>query len=161
MFVTKAQPRTWKGRGKIIFLPLQFSPSFFKFRHACLIYKSCLTLCDPMDCSLPGSFRPWDFPGKNTGVGCHLIQGSSTKSTQLLKKGLISPKIIQRGFLDLGNLCMLFEFHLISTDSEAFWESLLLSLFKISQETSQASLQEMWFAFVYSIWGVKNLFAKC
>ena len=52
---------------------------------------------------------------------------------------------------------MLFEFHLISTDSEAFWESLLLSLFKISQETSQASLQEMWFAFVYSIWGVKNL----
>ena len=30
-----------------------------------------------MDCSLPGSFLcPWDFPGKNTGVGCHfLLQG--------------------------------------------------------------------------------------
>ena len=24
-----------------------------------------------MDCSLPGSFCPWDFPGKNIGVGCH------------------------------------------------------------------------------------------
>ena len=29
-----------------------------------------------MDYSLPGSLRPWDFPGKNTGVGCHfLLQG--------------------------------------------------------------------------------------
>ena len=35
--------------------------------------QSCLTLCDPVDCSLPGS---WDSPGKNTGVGCHfLLQG--------------------------------------------------------------------------------------
>ena len=31
---------------------------------------SCPTLCDPMDCSLPGSSCPWDFPDKNTGVGC-------------------------------------------------------------------------------------------
>ena len=38
--------------------------------------KSCPTLCDPMDCSLPGSSCPWNFPGKNTGVGCHfLLQG--------------------------------------------------------------------------------------
>ena len=37
--------------------------------------QSCLTVCDPMDCSPPGS-SPWDFPGKNTGVGCHfLLQG--------------------------------------------------------------------------------------
>ena len=29
-----------------------------------------------MDCSLPGSSRPWNFPGKSTGVGCHfLFQG--------------------------------------------------------------------------------------
>ena len=29
----------------------------------------------PVDCSLPGSL-PWDFLGKNTGVGCHfLLQG--------------------------------------------------------------------------------------
>ena len=32
--------------------------------------------CDPMDCSLPSSFCPWDFPGKNTWVGSHsLLQG--------------------------------------------------------------------------------------
>ena len=33
-------------------------------------------LCDPVDCGPPGSSCPWDFPGKNTGVGCHfLLQG--------------------------------------------------------------------------------------
>ena len=40
-----------------------------------LITQSCPTLCDPMNCSPPGS-SPWNFPGKSTGVGCHfLLQG--------------------------------------------------------------------------------------
>ena len=33
----------------------------------------CLTLCDPMDYSLTRFLHPWDFPGKNTGVGCHFL----------------------------------------------------------------------------------------
>ena len=34
------------------------------------VVQSCLTLCDPMDCS------PWDSPGQNTGVGSlSLLQG--------------------------------------------------------------------------------------
>ena len=38
--------------------------------------QSCLTLCDPVDCSLPGYLCPLDSPGKNTEVGCHfLLQG--------------------------------------------------------------------------------------
>ena len=38
--------------------------------------QPCPTLCDPMDYSPPGSFSPWDSPGKNIGVGCHaLLQG--------------------------------------------------------------------------------------
>ena len=32
-----------------------------------------LSLCDPMDCSLPGSSVHGDSPGKNTGVGCHAL----------------------------------------------------------------------------------------
>ena len=41
-----------------------------------LVAQSCLTLCDPMDCSPPGSSAHGDSPGKNTGVGCHaLLQG--------------------------------------------------------------------------------------
>ena len=41
-------------------------------------FQLCLTLCNPMDCSLPRPLCPWDSPGKKTGVGCHfLLQGSS------------------------------------------------------------------------------------
>ena len=38
---------------------------------AAKLLQSCLTLCNPIDCSPPGFTRPWDSPGKNTGVGCH------------------------------------------------------------------------------------------
>ena len=31
------------------------------------------TLCNPMDCSPPGSSVHGDSPGKNTGVGCHAL----------------------------------------------------------------------------------------
>ena len=42
----------------------------------CLVAQSCPTLCNPMDCSLPGSTVHGDSLGKNTGVGCHaLFQG--------------------------------------------------------------------------------------
>ena len=43
-------------------------------RHSCdscmwaKCLQSCQTLCDPMDCSLPGSFVHGDSPGNNTGV---------------------------------------------------------------------------------------------
>ena len=37
----------------------------------CLVTQSCPTLCNPIDCSLPGSSVRGDSPGKNTGVGCH------------------------------------------------------------------------------------------
>ena len=48
--------------------------------HAKLL-QSCLTLCDPIDGSPPGSPCPWDSPGKNTGVGCHfLLQCMKVKS---------------------------------------------------------------------------------
>ena len=41
-----------------------------------LVAQSSPTLCDPMDCSLPGSSVHGYSPGKNTGVGCHaLLQG--------------------------------------------------------------------------------------
>ena len=40
--------------------------------------QSCRTLCNPMDYSPPGSSVQGDFPGKNTGMGCHsLLQGIS------------------------------------------------------------------------------------
>ena len=45
---------------------------------SCLVAQSCLTLCDPTDCSPPGYSVHGDSPGNNTGVGCHaLLQGIS------------------------------------------------------------------------------------
>ena len=35
------------------------------------VAQPCSTLCDPMDCTT--LFCPWDFPSKNTGVGCHFL----------------------------------------------------------------------------------------
>ena len=41
-----------------------------------LVAQLCPTLCNPMDCSLPGSSFHEDSPGMNTGVGSHaLLQG--------------------------------------------------------------------------------------
>ena len=42
----------------------------------CWVAQSCLTLCDPMDCSPSASSVHGDSPCKHTGVGCHaLLQG--------------------------------------------------------------------------------------
>ena len=42
--------------------------------HACSLSRLVLSdFCDPLDCS---SLCPWNFPGKNFGVGCHFhLQG--------------------------------------------------------------------------------------
>ena len=38
-----------------------------------LVAQSCLTLCDPMDCSPPRLFCPWNSPSKHTAVGSHSL----------------------------------------------------------------------------------------
>ena len=45
----------------------------------CLVAKSCPTLYNPMDCSLPGSSVPGDSLVKNTGVGCHAPSRESSQ----------------------------------------------------------------------------------
>ena len=48
----------------------------------CFVVKSCLTLCDSVNCSLPGSsVCSWDFPGKNIGwIAISFSRGSSLNS---------------------------------------------------------------------------------
>ena len=60
----------------------------YSYAVLCLVAQSCLTLCNPMDCRLPGSSIHGDSPGKNTGVHCHaLLQGSFR--TQGSNRGLL------------------------------------------------------------------------
>ena len=52
------------------------SPRQYGFAVLGLVAQLCPILCDPMDCSLPGSSVHGDSPDKNTGMGCHaLLQG--------------------------------------------------------------------------------------
>ena len=58
----------------------------------CVCMRACLVMSDslrPHGLELPG-FSPWNFPGKNTGVGCHfqlqgifLTQGSNPHLLQI------------------------------------------------------------------------------
>ena len=49
---------------------------FMSLINLCVRAQLCMTLCNPMYCSLPGSSVHGISPGKNAGVGCHfLLQG--------------------------------------------------------------------------------------
>ena len=71
--VKKKSHRNWHLFVELILcerhLPVSYSHTFV----VCLVPKSCLNLCIPMDCSLTGSSVHGIFPGKDTGVGCHAI----------------------------------------------------------------------------------------
>ena len=60
--------------------------------------QSCLTLCNPVDCSPPGFSVHGDSPGKNTKVRCHaLLQGIVL--IQEANSSLLSPPALCSGFL--------------------------------------------------------------
>ena len=49
------------------------SPHSLQIPFCGVVAKSCLTLCDPMDCSPTRLLCPCDSPGKDTGVDCHAL----------------------------------------------------------------------------------------
>ena len=66
------------------------------------LLQPCLTLCDPMDFSLPGSSVHGDSPGKNIGSGCHArLQGIF--STQGLNPGSLHCRWILYHLSHQGN----------------------------------------------------------
>ena len=53
-----------------------FLVPFLSLNILCLVAQSCPTVCNAMDCSLPGSSFYGNSPGKNTEMGCHAaVQG--------------------------------------------------------------------------------------
>ena len=48
-------------------------PFFFSSTLYCLVTKSCLTFLQPHRLQPARLLSPWDFPGQNTGAGCHLL----------------------------------------------------------------------------------------
>ena len=69
-FVSNIVTENLKGLGEIL---MCYILGFLIPESESEVAQSCQILCDLMDGSLS---RPWDFPDKNTGVGCHfLLQG--------------------------------------------------------------------------------------
>jgi len=68
------------------YLPfLLYFPADSNLRVGMLSRFNCVWLCEPMDCSSPGSSCPWDSPGKNTEVGCTMpsSRGSSQPRNEI------------------------------------------------------------------------------
>ena len=68
----------------------------------CSVTQSWLTLCDPCGLCPARLLCPWDFPGHNTGVGCHfLLQGIfPTKGSNLrLLPWQVFPLPLSRGIV--------------------------------------------------------------
>ena len=66
-------PRPWDSPGKNTGVCCHFLLPCMKVESESEVTQSCLTLSDPMDCSLPGSSINGIFPGNSTGVGCHCL----------------------------------------------------------------------------------------
>ena len=65
--------------------------------------QSRLTLCDPVDCSPPGSSVHGDSPAKNTGVGCHTFSRGSSGRRDQTHVSYVS--CIAGGFFTTGATC--------------------------------------------------------
>ena len=76
-------PRNWVFRGAGLGLAneevqpgcvgLQLPCALDRGVCVCEVAQSCPTLCDPVDCSPPGSSVHGILQAKNTGVGCHFL----------------------------------------------------------------------------------------
>ena len=125
--------------------------------HAKLI-RSCLTLCNPMDCNLPGSSVPRDSLGRNTGVGCHfLLQGIFL--TQGSNPGLLHWQVGSLPLMPPGKP----SFVLSSRQSSSHLGVFTLFLFKLcvfpaaisglepllSMLTSERAFKSSWFFFLF------------
>ena len=85
--------------------PRLYSLFLYVYEMLCLVTQSCLTFCDPIDYSPPGSSVHGDSPGNNTGLGCHaLLQGSF--STQGSNSGLPHCRRILYHLSHQGNPCI-------------------------------------------------------
>ena len=109
--LTTAGPGCWKM--------LLYSPA------AAMSLQSCPTLCDPTGSSPPGS-RPWDSPGKNTGVGCHfLLQCMKVKSESEVAQSCLTPRDLRDYSLPGSSVHVIFQTTVLEWGATAFSNAIL------------------------------------
>ena len=115
----------------LLFYPYSWS-QYLSAAAAAKSLQSCPTLCNSTDSMQPTRFpRPWDSPGKNTGMGCHfLLQCMQVKSE---REGAQScPTLCDPGDCSLpgSSICGIFHSRVLE------WVSIYLHPFKcISQKS--------------------------
>ena len=78
--------------GGFLLLMSQITPLYTAAAAAAKSLQSCRTLCDPIDRQPTRLPRPWNSPGKNTGVGCHfLLQCMKVKSESEIAQSCPTP----------------------------------------------------------------------
>ena len=74
--LTQLSADGWGCVPSLLALWLKANPGVYKLygrATICLVPQLCLSLCDLVDCSQPGSSVHGDSPGKNAEVGCHAL----------------------------------------------------------------------------------------
>ena len=96
------------------------------------VVQSCLTLCDPMDCS------PWNSLGQNTAVGSLSLlqgifptQGATRANLHTIQRSNVKISAIKIPSLHLKKL---------STSQQNFWDSLLGVLKQVKADTCTCQL---------------------
>ena len=93
---------------------------------SCLVAKTCPTLCDPgrqQPTRLP---RPWDSPGKNTGVGCHfLLQCMKVKSESEVGQSCPTLRDPMDCSLPGRSICGIFQARVLESGAIAFSSKVL------------------------------------
>ena len=87
----------WDSPGKNTGVGCHFLLQGMKVESESEVAQSCLTLSDPMDCSLPGSSVHWIFQAR---VGCHcVIRGCCLQLWKRVLFSLCSPYFPHKNFL--------------------------------------------------------------
>ena len=76
-------PHHWDSPGKNTGVGCHFLLQCMKVKSESEVAQSCQTLCDPLRphrLQPTRLLRPWDSPGKSTGVGCHCLSSQCRES---------------------------------------------------------------------------------
>ena len=122
----------------------------------------CLILCDPMDCSVPGSSVHGISQDKNTGVGCHfLLQGGdipdpeikprspALQADSLLSHQLFSLELssevqkITRQLLPICGKQIIFASVKLSYSNPFVWEIWVLKFLTLINRCEQISIYQL------------------
>ena len=83
--------------------------------------QSCPTLCGPIDGKPTRLPRPWDSPGKNTGVGCHfLLQCMKVKSEREVTQSCLTLSDPTDCSLPASSIHGIFQARVLERDAIAF-----------------------------------------